>query len=400
MANVLCVWEMGSSLGHLSNLKPVVQAAQAAGHRVSLAVKELQNVQTVLPGFDGPLYQAPFLSRPPRRFLKSDSWSQLLLTRFDCEQELDALYRAWDSIFLAADPQLVVYDHTAAALVASLHKPWRKWLIGSGFLLPRSDAPYLGVFPGVRDTPDNHAQLALAERDLLALVNAVLASRQLPALDDVRDLIRQADRQCLMTLPELDHLGTRPDTTYLGIPEALPGAQAQWPSGQLKVFCYLPDFDALEVVLAALMDHHAAVLLYGRDTPSALRERYPGISFSEEPLDMQATLASADLVISTAGHQTSAQTLLAGVAHLMVPRYREQLILAQRVAAMKRGVIVLPDAPAPQIERAVAMALELAAAGRQTVAPDLRAELSGPRLQQALAQMFSADLPGDAPQGI
>jgi hypothetical protein len=88
------------------------------------------------------------------------------------------------------------------------------------------------------------------------------------------------------------------------------------------------------------------------------------------------------------------------VAHLMVPRYREQLILAQRVAAMKRGVIVLPDAPAPQIERAVAMALELAAAGRQPVAPDLRAELSGPRLQQALAQMFSADLPGDAPQGI
>ena len=60
MARVLCVWEMGSALGHLANLRPFVEAACGAGHQVTLAAKELQNIDAVLSGLPMTLFQAPY----------------------------------------------------------------------------------------------------------------------------------------------------------------------------------------------------------------------------------------------------------------------------------------------------------------------------------------------------
>ena len=50
MARVLCVWEQGTNLGHLSHLRAPLQVAQALGHELTLAARELHRIPEVLTG--------------------------------------------------------------------------------------------------------------------------------------------------------------------------------------------------------------------------------------------------------------------------------------------------------------------------------------------------------------
>jgi hypothetical protein len=151
---------MGGALGHLSNLRPFIEGALAAGHQVSLVAKELHNVDAILGEYDIPLFQAPYLHRPiTQRYANMMSFSQLVLQRFENAEELSLLTRAWDAIFAAVKPDIVIYDFAYSALVASYGKPWRKWLVGNGFMIPHTQTPYFGLFPNVSNTTENHDSL-------------------------------------------------------------------------------------------------------------------------------------------------------------------------------------------------------------------------------------------------
>jgi UDP:flavonoid glycosyltransferase YjiC (YdhE family) len=392
MAKVLCVWEMGQGLGHLTNLRPFVDAARAAGHAPSLAATALDTAGLVFPDADLPVFQAPYLWRVPRQ---ADgpllSYAHLVLQRFETEEELAALCRSWDAIFEAVRPDLVVYDFAPSALIASLYRPWRKWVIGSGFLVPRCDGPFFGLFPGVRDEPGNVERLARGEERLRMLVNAVLARQGRPPITQAGALLRQADETLLLTLPELDHFGVRPGVRYLGLPPPLAGAPPAWPAGgSLRVFAYLSAFPALEPLLDELSRLDASVLVYSREIGSALRERHPRIGFADRPLDLPSVYAQADLAVNMANHTTSAQAFLAGVPQLMIPRRQEQGFLARRVLACGRGVILRPDGQ--QLPERVAAAVALARAGRTPLQPGRQRALQGPTLAARLPALFR-DLP-------
>ena len=268
-------------LGHLANLKPFVDQARAHGHRVTLAVKELQNVHVVFADSSLPRFQAPYLNRQPTwRYRPLRSFTQLLLQRFETADELESLCLAWRAIFDAVRPDLVIYDFAPVAQLASLGAPWQKWAIGSGFLLPRTDLPYLGVFPRVPNTPANVASLEQAEARLLALANEVLPRLGKMPLDHVGTLYDQLDRQWLLTCPELDHFGRRAGQTYLGT-TALPAGEAPtWPQRPgPRVFGYVSDCGAIEPLLIQLERYQASVVLYSRDLPHALKERFHNILF-------------------------------------------------------------------------------------------------------------------------
>jgi UDP:flavonoid glycosyltransferase YjiC (YdhE family) len=340
---------MGSSLGHLTNLKPFVDAALELGHEVSLAVREQRNVATLFDVTKIQLLPAPF---PPQVSHTSSSplisFSQLINRQmFSNEKELNALYNAWDSLFDLIKPDLVVYDHSPSALVASVDKPWQKWVVGSGFLVPRSDGPFLGAFPGLKPSLKRDRLLEKEEKNLLVTINQVLSNAQVKPLKSVKHLYQQCDQQLLLTLPELDHFGARPKGKYLGVKWSDSGVEPFWPEGGgPKVFVYLHPFPNMAELFNTLLKKNARILFYARDLPEALKQKLKErIAFSDHPINLTQAYTEADYVINHANHGTVTQAVGSGVPQLLIPMHQEQLLLAQRVVQLGMGVIAFRDQP-------------------------------------------------------
>ncbi|WP_423897344.1 glycosyltransferase [Candidatus Pelagadaptatus aseana] len=346
MARILCVWEMGSSLGHLTNLKLFIDEALQQGHKVSLAVRELQNVTTVFDLGNIQLLQAPFIKHPRRKYkTPMISISQLILRQvFTNPQELAGLYHSWNSLFDLVRPDVVIYDHAPSALVASFGKPWQKWVIGSGFLVPRSDGPFLGVFPGTPKSRENDGILEQSERQLLALINQVLAESGRAEMTSVKDIYQQCDQQLLLTLPELDHFGRRPKGNYLGLKWNVSTNPAHWlpRDARYKAFAYLSFFPALPKLLNELIARDVNLLLYSRNLPPELVRDYSDrVAFTDQPVDLKQVLGEVDFVINHGNHASAAQAYTMGCPQLLLPNHQEQLFLSRRVEQQGGGVVAI-----------------------------------------------------------
>jgi hypothetical protein len=340
---------MGSNLGHLTNLKLFVDAAIEQGHKVSLAIRELQNVTTIFDSKTIKLYQAPHIRRQKQSYSQPIvSFSQLIHRQvFTNEQELTGLYLAWNSLFDAVNPDLVVYDHSPSALVASVGKSWQKWIVGSGFLIPRTDGPFMGVFPGLKPSIENDSVLQAAENSLLKTINSVLESNHVEPLKSVKHIYQQSEQQLLLTLPELDHFGARSNGQYLGVKLGRSGVEPRWLAGDgCKVFVYLRPFPQMAELFNTLLENSVRILLYARDIPEALQKKFQGkISFSALPVNLTLAYAEADYVISHGNHGAAAQALYCGVPQLLIPKQQEQMLLAKRVEQLGMGVVAHRSQP-------------------------------------------------------
>lgn len=363
MAHVLCVWEMGGNLGHIANLKYFIDTALQRGHQVSVAVRELQQVATLLNVSKVKLYQAPvpvvmntavpLVNGVPIEIPGSlISYSELLLKQvFSNAEHLLSLCCAWRSLFEAVKPDLVIYDHAPAALIASYSMPWQKWIIGSGFLIPRTDAPFLGVFPGLKKTPENDARLAKADQALLTLVNQVLSSLDYsvmnspamnsPAMDNPKVIIDQCDKKLFLTIDPLDHCGRRPDAYYMSLPGSMAGIEPQWLqiSGK-KVFAYLSNFSGLVPLLDFLHKENVNLMIYARDLPADIKQKYADrVLFCDKPVNLDFIHKTADIVINHANHKTALQAFTDDIPQLLLPKHQEQFMLAKRLEQHQRAII-------------------------------------------------------------
>ncbi|TXS95354.1 hypothetical protein FV139_05520 [Parahaliea maris] len=388
MASILCVWEMGGGTGHLANLTPWVKEAVRRGHRVTLAVP---NVDIAARWFAGhaidivPAPLSPQQRKPPAAQLLS--FTQVLLHNLGAADELAPRVAGWQALFDRLQPDVVLYEFAPAALIASLGRPWQKWIIGNGFTLPRVDLPYFGLFPRVRNTEANTRALATAETQLVHWVNSV----QTEALTHPAELYAQADEQLLMTLPDIDPFGERPTPSYLGVAAPEPGARPQWPERSgTRVFGYLQPFPGLPRLLQHLQhlgQSDACALIYCPGLPASASAAYPAINMTGRPLDLGQTFDQADLVITMASHTTSAQAFLAGTAQLLLPMGLEQFYTARRIVAAGRGI----GARADQFEKGVLdQALALAARGRADINAKQRHALQGGNLGRKVTALFDA----------
>lgn len=390
MAKILLAWEFGRGLGHLAQLKPFVDRALSEGHQVALAAKELQNVPVFFSGDKLDIFQAPFFHRAPkRRYPKILSYSQLILQQLNSVADLELLFRAWNTIYDAVEPDVVVYESAPWAMAASHHRGWKKWLVGSGFFIPRLDLPFMGLFPGVEKTQDNFRSLKEAEMLVLTMINDVMSRQGLPVLDDVRDLFARVDHRLIQSLPETDHFGTRDNEDYVGISQTLPAVNVVWPvAGDCKVFAYLYNFPGVEKLLSALDRSGAASVVYSRELDESIKSRFPGIQFVEEPLDMGTVLSLADLMITMGGHTTAMQGMMMGIPLLLIPVFQEQFFFASRLVEQGRGIILPPKQE--NVDKIVAAALSMARAGRLAFDTQRRELYGGRRLQQRLDALFAA----------
>ena len=352
MATVLCAWEQGGNLGHLSNLRNPIEMALQLGHRVLLAARELHRVPEVLGGLPIELLPAPF-----KQYVQpADKSAFLSITHvlarqcFSGVDELEMYLRAWQTLFDLVQPDLVMYEHSPTALIASHGRPFKKVLVGSGFAIPPLPEPGEPFAPFSTTSGSAPVRAGLLADDALVLtvVNQALGRLGRGPLPDLAQIYRQADASLLLSWPELDHFGARPGQRYLGAVPLGHQPPAVWPdvSGP-KVFGYLQAMPSIEALLRCLREAGVCALLLVRGLPLELKLKYSSerLRFLDGLVDLASVAAQADGVIHHANHSSLIVFTEAGLPQLLIPRQQEQLLLALRLAAHGGAVLAYQDQP-------------------------------------------------------
>ena len=357
MARVMCVWEQGSNLGHLSHLKSTVHALVDMGHEVYLVARELHGIPIVFGDLPITCLQAPF----KQSVVLADQSAYLSMTHvifrqcFSSVSELFMYVRAWRGLFDLIAPELVFFEHSPTALVASYGYAFKKVLVGSGFSVPpfppNKGEPFAS-FITTSGSEEVRRGLLHDENFMLEMVNACLRHLGSPTFAQLVDIYTQSDAQFLFTLAELDHFGPR-KAQYLGVEVALPVAPPIWPkSGGQRVFAYVSAFEGLEKLLQALREAQVCALLYVRGLPAALRAAYASdcLHFLDHLVDMQSLGQQADWVISHGNHISTALFMQAGVPQLLLPLHQEHLFVGLRLQLQGAALLAYQDQPSYETE--------------------------------------------------
>ncbi len=342
MSRIVLAWELGANFGHLGSLAPLARALAARGHAVEFVLRELHRGQAVL-GADGfGMLQAPlWLGRTPPLPPAPSYAGVIRRCGYHAPAVLGALVDAWVALLDLIEPDLLVLDHAPTAVLAArcLGVPCVRF--GTGWAAPPAEAPLPSVAPWTKPDP---RRLWVAESQVLAAVNAVLKGRDRPPLARLADLFQLAG-DALATFPELDHYGARPGVRYWGAVErAVASTPPVWPKAPgPRLFGFVDSrYAAFEPLVAALAGLGLPVLLYARDLPE---DRAASLSTATlgvvtRPVDFEAAVRAAELVICHGGHGAVAGALRAGRPLLLLPRQSEQMLLAYRVAATGAAVSV------------------------------------------------------------
>lgn len=344
MAHILMCWELGGDLGHVARMKPLAEALHARGHRVSFVVREPVSADKLLDPKRFAWFQAPYQTQavpspllPPRNFA-----AVMHNTGFHSEQALLGRLHAWRNLYAGLKPDLLVFDHSPTALLAARGIRTRRIVLGTGFGIP-PDASPLPLF----DPKDDSPEIAAAEQGVLGVANAALSALGEPSLVRIAD-IYAAQAALYFTFKELDHYGPRDGADYWGPTQQDAGIPTAWPGGTGKrVFAYLKPFENLPALLKTLQEAGHPTLIYLGKGSDAARRQFQGgnLAFSERPVDLNAAVAKADLVVCHSGHGTISAALLKGRPLLLLPLNMEQRMLSARVMEMGAGLAAPALAP-------------------------------------------------------
>ncbi|MES9905094.1 MAG: nucleotide disphospho-sugar-binding domain-containing protein, partial [Sedimenticola sp.] len=335
-------------LGHISSLLPLARWFLHAGHSVAMAVKDLSKTSALAAEGDDALvwFQAPMwipiirTRTPPANFSEMLFYSGFL----DADMLL-GLVKGWHSLFDAFKPDLLVFDHSPVAILASHGLNIKRVSFGNSFFIPPNQSP-----PPSFRTWEKHPAKRLEHSTYITLTtaNKLLKSFNRPPLRQLTDLYR-LDRHFLKCFPELDAYSQRnnPDLEYIGTCTITDqGCAPRWlKSSEKRIFAYLKcGYEAIETLLTLLVNSDHSLIIYCPGLSSELQKKVinSGNTLSETPLNFDRTLPQCDLVINHAGLGTVSSVLLAGVPQLCLPIFAEQQINAMNTKKLGCGNYLLP----------------------------------------------------------
>jgi hypothetical protein len=346
MATFLLTWELGQGLGHLVNLRPLAEGLRTRGHRVALALQDLSRAKAVFPS-----EQIEFFQSPLKQWRMADAGPTLSFAHvlrdngFDDASKLAGLAEAWRSIIRSVQPDVMVLDHSPTALLAARGFTAKRVLLGTGFFCPLDESPLTCLQPWLHADP---AALVAEERSVLATMNSVLSSWQLPPLQRVAQLYYPHDEHLLVTFSELDHYGVRPGQRYWGAWQSGFGKAPVWPAGTGKrIYAYLKPFQELPALLELLARSGMPTIVYSGGIAENLQRRFstPTLRFEHDPLDMQKVGRECDWAILNGNHGTLVALLMAGKPTLHIPIHVEQALLVNALIRMGAGLGASPADP-------------------------------------------------------
>jgi glycosyltransferase involved in cell wall biosynthesis/UDP:flavonoid glycosyltransferase YjiC (YdhE family) len=361
---VLITWELGGGLGHMMQVLPLAEQLVRRGHKVLVALRQLERAASVFGRSGVAFLQAPAWSaaESAQRIRKLETFTQLLANvGFGDAGELFARACAWRNLFKLVKPDLVVFDHSPTALLASRSRRVARVLIGSGFCVPpsspadRGDAEAPTPWALLRPSADDAARQRLLEFEdtVLARANRILGHWKEPPMQWLGQLYGEAEETLLTTFPELEQYPSRQTgagVRYWG-PVLNPdgGAAPQWPEGKGKrVFAYLKGHGGLSGLLALLKARRCPTVVYLDGGPEAMHAvqgfESPTLRFEPRRLDMARVARECDVALLHAGQGATAALLQAGKPILQIPLVLEQRLTA--IATERLGASVTgPAAP-------------------------------------------------------
>lgn len=347
MSHVLFTWELGGGLGHLATMRSIALPLLEAGHRISLAVRDLTHFHELYSNLPIQVLQAPFFQGSFSAGFDPPSTFPHILYNCCCG-DLDVfcvLARAWHSLFDSVKPDLVLFDHSPTAIFASRGRSFHRATINNGFFSPPAESP----LPSWRSqSPQDLQQYAADEQRVLDQLNRAGQQLGQPALHQVSDLYSELDANFLCTYPELDHFPDRQRGNYVGTWDTTNGEPPHWPTASgPKIFAYLKKFPSLPVLLFHLAQLELPTIIYapGAITGEFLRRfrnSQSNVVVANSAVDLQRAAADCDFAITNGTHGTIATMLRAGKPTLNIPLSLEQRILCDRICQIGAGVTTAP----------------------------------------------------------
>lgn len=394
--HILCIWEIGGDLGHLTRLANITRKLEQMNHRVTVAVKDLSRALPVFRDTGATLLQAPVwlpkisLNRPIACMADT-----LLLLGYLEPDGLQSLYRAWQGLTRLLQPDLIVYDYAPTALLANQHSGIPAITVGTGFMDPAPDQPLADWRP----RPYQDQLVARQEARLLDTINQVLQREGQPSLARFSDLYRNS-QPLITTFPPLDlYQGQRAGALYRPCSRNSATRQpVRFPDGDgPRIIAYLkPHYQHLDLLLKALSLSRARVFVA---CPGGREEQfrpyaYARFHYSTQLVELETGIAQADLFLGHGNMGTVVQALESATPTVVIPLHLEQLLTGQRLQQAGAGVLIEQIESAEHLRDQLESALSSTALQRQTQQfRDQHRPLLEEDLADAVARLCDALLP-------
>lgn len=339
---ILCTWELGGDLGHVSRLAGLARELLQRGFEVTVALKDLSRCHGFFADMDINLMQAPvWLPRISMQRPIACLPDTLLLNGYLEPDPLHALVRGWRSLFALVQPDLLVCDYSPTAMLASHGSGIPRIQVGTGFSEPATGGPIVDWRPW----PATDGLVARQEQRVLQTINTVLQRLGATPLQRLSDLFA-TDATFITTYPEFDLYPDRTGATTYCITrnDQAFGPAVTWPAGNgPRIFAYLKrQHPQLPLLLEALSRCHARVFAACPDGDAALLQRFTGPNFacSTQLVDLEAAVAEADLFVGHGNMGSVTQALRAGKPLVALPVHLEQLLTGRQLQQLKLGALV------------------------------------------------------------
>jgi UDP:flavonoid glycosyltransferase YjiC (YdhE family) len=349
MAKFLFGWEFGSGLGHASPIAEFARRLIGRGHEVQVVTKDPYTSTTVFGGFSIRVYSLPVPPSPRSRIRDTMSIAEALHNAgYHSSAALAVKLAAWRDLVDVVQPDVVIVNFAPTAILAARAASVPVLQFGTGYAVP----PKMEPIPGYSLIGKVATKRLLAsEQDALRNVNNALKKVGMAGISSLKEIFT-AERDVLVTLPELDHYPERVGGEYAGpLMSTAHSDPPTWPQSDgdtQRIFCYLkadhPGFDdMLDIVAASAAD----VLVYAAGLSPTRREKLATrtMRFAERPVCLQQVCREADIVVCQGGHGTVATALLNGAGLLVMPGkgHAEQWMNANNVLRLKVGKVVPPS---------------------------------------------------------
>lgn len=334
MKTVLFAWELGAGSGHVMKIRRLASRLAARGFRVVGAVTSLESV-SLLDGVVDEVHRMPNWRRNNAdsragEVPSSATLNDILVSAGLADADFfGGLVEAWQRLYRALDPALVVADYAPAAAMAARDRI-PLVMTGNGYTLPPPEMP---AFPPLHTfSPPVHR-----EEDTLAAVNAVARRLGLGTLDRLPEIFA-GDAHLVHTLPLLDpYAGFRQlpaDGPLIDYPPVGRRDDAR------QIFVYLSqgvevrnDVAAALQPVAPCLRIHAPML--PEDAQNDLARR--GARIELEPVDLSRALPESRLVVHLGGNGLAAEAVLAGVPQLLLVMHVEQHLTGMALESTGAG---------------------------------------------------------------
>ncbi|BBK40552.1 hypothetical protein STVA_05720 [Allostella vacuolata] len=330
MRTVLFAAELGYGFGHVSRLIAVADALEPFGYRPVFAVGDVCETFPILGHRPWPVWQAPVSRALPHLALndarfKVASFSDILyFVGYGHLDLLTPLVRAWEHLFQAVKPDLVICDFAPTVTLAA-RGGVPVIAIGDGFSQPPSAA---ADFPVLREEAEPQIEPAI----ILDVVTRLQKARGRAVPAHLPSIVA-GDREFVCILPEFDPYARTVPGRTVGPLRALPEMLPPPPPGN-EVFLYLSgSYEKLDQIAEGLSQAGATGQAYIRNASRKVADSFrgAGITVLSEVLPRPAfreAVGRARCVIHHGGVGTSQDMLAMGRPQILAPTSFEQQLTA------------------------------------------------------------------------